>query len=271
MRTADTRGRSPRQAGRRPAGAPSRRPHRQLLGLGILVLTIVPAYVVSREGTGNAVVHATDGDANHATDAETDKPQAQIIVDMAAIEAHIQHVAARHRLSSRLVAAIIAVESEFNPRAVSRQGARGLMQLMPATASSLDVRDSFDPFENIEGGVRHLRHLMDRFDGDLPLVLAAYNAGAQAVVEHGGVPPYRETRRYVARVLRRLDRDLGGGVARGGHRVRALPPPARPPIVSGQAIGAPAIVQRIAFVNAPVVAAVETAPVRGVGADQQSP
>jgi hypothetical protein len=270
MRTADTRGRSRRQAGRQPAGAPSSRPHRQLLGLGILVLTIVAAYVVSREGTGNAVVHATDGEANHA-DAETDEPRAQIIVDMAAIEAHIQHVAARHRVSSRLVAAIIAVESEFNPRAVSRRGARGLMQLMPATASSLDVRDAFDPFENIEGGVRHLRHLMDRFDGDLPIVLAAYNAGAQAVIEHGGVPPYRETRRYVARVLRRLDRDLGGGVPRGSRRARALPLPARPPIVYAQATGVPAIVQPIASVEAPVVAAVEALPVRGAGADRQSP
>ena len=115
--------------------------------------------------------------------------------------------AARHGVSEPLVAAIIAVESEFNPRAVSHKGARGLMQLMPATASSLRVEDSFDPRANIEGGVRHLRNLMDRFDNNLPLVLAAYNAGEQVVNAHRGIPPYRETREFVARVLRRLDQD----------------------------------------------------------------
>jgi len=102
------------------------------------------------------------------------------------------------------VAAIVEVESEFNPRAVSRRGARGLMQLMPGMASSLQIEDMFDPYENIEGGVRLLRRLMDRFQGNVPLVLAAYNAGEPAVLMHGGIPPYRETRRYVARILRRI-------------------------------------------------------------------
>jgi soluble lytic murein transglycosylase-like protein len=96
-------------------------------------------------------------------------------------------------VSPRLVAAIIAVESEFNPRAVSRRGAQGLMQLMPATAAHLDVQDSFDTRENIEGGVKHLRVLMDRYHNDLPVVLAAYNAGDTAVLTHRGIPPYRET------------------------------------------------------------------------------
>jgi hypothetical protein len=77
---------------------------------------------------------------------------------------------------------------------------------MPGTASSLQVSDTFDPYENIEGGVRHLRGLMDRYHGNLPLVLAAYNAGEQAVMAYGGVPPYRETRRYVSRILRRIGR-----------------------------------------------------------------
>jgi soluble lytic murein transglycosylase-like protein len=122
------------------------------------------------------------------------------------IEAHIREVAARHGISPLLVAAIVEAESEFNPRAVSRKGARGLMQLMPRTALSYQVEDSSDPFENIEAGVRHLRRLMDRFHGDLPLVLAAYNAGERAVLVYGGVPPYRETRRYVARILRRIGR-----------------------------------------------------------------
>jgi soluble lytic murein transglycosylase-like protein len=83
------------------------------------------------------------------------------------------------------------------------------MQLMPGTASMLGVRDSFDPRENIEGGVRHLRSLMERFGGDLSLVLAAYNAGEQAVLKHRGVPPYPETRDYVARVLRHFSTATG--------------------------------------------------------------
>jgi len=128
------------------------------------------------------------------------------IAEIVEIEAHIREVALRYEIQPILVAAIVEAESEFNPRAVSRRGARGLMQLMPGTASSLRVSDTFDPYENIEGGVRHLRQLMDRYHGNLPVVLAAYNAGEQAVRVYGGVPPYRETRRYVSRILRRIGR-----------------------------------------------------------------
>ena len=123
------------------------------------------------------------------------------------IDAVISAVATRYGISEDLIAAVIEAESEFNPRAVSRTGARGLMQLMPETAAMLGVSDPFDPRENIEGGVRHLCSLMDRFNGNLPLVLAAYNAGERAVISHGGIPPYRETRQYVNRILRRLARD----------------------------------------------------------------
>jgi hypothetical protein len=126
--------------------------------------------------------------------------------DMQLIVEHIRDTAERYGVSEHLVAAIIAVESEFYPRAVSRKGARGLMQLMPATASIYNVRDPFDPRENIDGGVRHLKRLMHRYDNNLPLVLAAYNAGEQAVKRHGGIPPYPETRRYVRRVLRKYER-----------------------------------------------------------------
>ena len=128
------------------------------------------------------------------------------ITQIVEIEAHIREVAVRYDIPPILVAAIVEAESEFNPRAVSRRGARGLMQLMPGTASSLSVTDTFDPYENIEGGVRHLRSLMDRYRGNLPVVLAAYNAGEQAVTVYRGVPPYRETRRYVSRILRRIGR-----------------------------------------------------------------
>lgn len=114
----------------------------------------------------------------------------------------ITQAAEQYGVPAKLVAAVIQAESDFNPRAVSGKGARGLMQLMPRTASFLGVWDSFHPWENIDGGVRHLRGLMERFGNDLPLALAAYNAGEQAVAWYRDIPPYPETRRYVMRVLR---------------------------------------------------------------------
>ena len=111
--------------------------------------------------------------------------------------------ARRHGLDPALVLAVVAVESAFRADAVSPKGAQGLMQLMPATATSLGVADPFDPEQNLEGGSRHLGELIAQYDGDLTRALAAYNAGASAVSRHGGVPPYRETREYVKRVLRR--------------------------------------------------------------------
>jgi soluble lytic murein transglycosylase-like protein len=117
----------------------------------------------------------------------------------------IRGAAERYGVPEQLVSAVIRVESAFNPRAVSSKGARGLMQLMPETASVLGVRNTFDPYENIDGGVRHLRGLIDRFGHNLPLALAAYNAGEKAVTAYGGIPPYPETRDYVTRILRLFD------------------------------------------------------------------
>jgi Transglycosylase SLT domain/Domain of unknown function (DUF4124) len=114
----------------------------------------------------------------------------------------ISEAANRYGIPERLVTAVIRAESGFNPRAVSRKGAQGLMQLMPSTASVLGVRNSFDPRENIDGGVRHLRGMIDRFPGNLPFAIAAYNAGEKAVTAYGGIPPYPETQDYVVRVLR---------------------------------------------------------------------
>ncbi len=122
----------------------------------------------------------------------------------------IRQAARRHGVSADLIRAVVAVESGFNPRAVSPRGARGLMQLMPATAAQLNVDNVYDPAQNLDGGTRHLRDLLDRFDGDLRLALAAYNAGSEAVRRHGGVPPYPETREYIHKVLERLgDGDSG--------------------------------------------------------------
>ena len=109
--------------------------------------------------------------------------------------------ARRHGLDPDLVTAVVAVESGFRPQAVSPKGAQGLMQLMPKTASSLGVRDAFDPVQNLDGGTRHLGQLLTLYGGDVARALAAYNAGEGAVLRHGGVPPYRETRAYVKKVL----------------------------------------------------------------------
>ena len=120
----------------------------------------------------------------------------------AEFESLIERTARAVQLDPALLRAIIAVESGFDPRAVSRRGALGLMQLMPATAKRFGVSDAFDPAQNVAAGARYLRVLTDRFDDDLELVLAAYNAGEAAVERHGRrIPPYRETRRYVPRVL----------------------------------------------------------------------
>jgi soluble lytic murein transglycosylase-like protein len=114
----------------------------------------------------------------------------------------ITRASEKYRVDSALVKAVIKAESNFNHEAVSRKGARGLMQLMPATATSLQVQDSFHPENNIEGGVRYLRYLLTLFKGDLSLALAAYNAGEAAVAKHNyNIPPYRETQTYVRRVL----------------------------------------------------------------------
>lgn len=113
----------------------------------------------------------------------------------------IHEAAGRYDVAYDLIRAVIMVESEFNPRAVSRRGARGLMQLMPVTASELDVKNLHDPVENINAGVRYIRSLLDRFDGDVELALAAYNAGPGNVQRYDGIPPYKETHAFIAKVL----------------------------------------------------------------------
>jgi hypothetical protein len=131
------------------------------------------------------------------------------------------------------------------------------MQLMPATAADLDVQDSFDPRDNIDGGVRHLKRLMARFHNDVPLALAAYNAGEQAVINHRGIPPYRETRQYVVRVLRRYDRDAARSVA----QQLAQPRVAAPATYAGRVTVVEPIVQPISSPTPAPVPVLTPAPV----------
>jgi soluble lytic murein transglycosylase-like protein len=182
---------------------------RHLLGLGVLFVTVSAGYFLSgfsgsrtvpaeaRVVTQEARVEAAPAESVPAVS----EPEGEVDLDT-----YIKQVAARYDVPADLVGAVIEAESSRNPRAVSRRGARGLMQLMPKTAKRLGVDDPFDPRANIEAGVKHLRAMIDIFGNDLPRVLAAYNAGEVAVIKHRGVPPYRETRAYVKRIVKKLDR-----------------------------------------------------------------
>ena len=108
----------------------------------------------------------------------------------------------KYNVDPLLIKAVIAVESSYNPKIVSHAGARGLMQLMPDTAKRFNVSDSFDPDQNIRGGTKYLRFLHKRFNGDIKLILAGYNAGEGAVQKYNGVPPYKETIKYIPKVLK---------------------------------------------------------------------
>jgi len=123
------------------------------------------------------------------------------IANPAEYEQIIRTSADKYGVSASLIKAVIHAESGYDPNAVSPKGASGLMQLMPGTARSLKVSNSFDPKDNVEGGVKYLRFLLDTFRGDVSLALAAYNAGLNKVARFGGIPPYTETRTYVNRVL----------------------------------------------------------------------
>lgn len=118
-----------------------------------------------------------------------------------AVQQAIQRAAARYRIPSGLIQSVIRSESNFRADAVSPAGAQGLMQLMPDTARELGVTDPFDVHQNIDGGTRYLRQMLDRFEGNVEIALAAYNAGPGTVSRYGGIPPYRETEAYVKRVL----------------------------------------------------------------------
>jgi Transglycosylase SLT domain len=141
------------------------------------------------------------------------------------IDAAINEAAARHHVDPSLVRSVVKVESNFNPNAVSRKGAMGLMQLMPSTARSLNVSNPFDPQQNVDAGVRHLRKLLDSYGGDVRLSLAAYNAGSGAVARSAGVPNFRETQDYVRRITTLYN---GGSEPLFSGRINS---PARDPVL----------------------------------------
>jgi len=188
-------------------------------------LTLAALVAVGTPWTPEDVIERTAALTTPA--AEPEEP-AMRTYDLAAIPEHIKAAAKRYRLSEELITAVITVESNFDHAAVSRKGAQGLMQLMPQTAAMMGVQDPHDPDENIDAGASHLRAMLDTFKGDLPLALAAYNAGEQHVVRHKGIPPFPETRRFVARVLRRIGDKQGAETA----LAKSVPQPqwiARPP------------------------------------------
>lgn len=138
------------------------------------------------------------------------------------LERLVHEAAERHRVDPALIRAVIHAESNWNPQAVSSKGAQGLMQLIPGTAEALGVQDPFDPAQNLEGGVRHLRALLEKYDGDLDKALAAYNAGAGAVDRAGGVPNYPETQSYVQKITDSYFRPDSGRSAQPFTRARQI-------------------------------------------------
>ena len=160
----------------------------------------------------DGVLHFTDAPTDHRfkifmRDIKKDKQLrttfriANCARNAAEFDSIINSCALEYGVDKSLIKAVIHAESGYDPNAVSSKGASGLMQLMPNTAKSLKVANSFDPADNIRGGVRYLKFLLDTFRGDVALALAAYNAGLSKVAQYGGVPPYQETQNYVAKVL----------------------------------------------------------------------
>jgi Transglycosylase SLT domain len=135
----------------------------------------------------------------------TAMPAPEPVAPPSGINEAVRRIAAEHAVSEQLIHSVIKVESNYNAHAISNKGALGLMQLIPATARRFGVTDAFNPVQNIQGGARYLRYLLDLYSGNTPLALAAYNAGEAAVERYGGIPPFAETQNYVILVRRQLE------------------------------------------------------------------
>jgi len=177
----------------------------------LLALQLAPWLSAISAHAGDVYFYVDREGTTHFTDAPPDSRfrklrgaagTARMVPLAADFEDTIVRHSRRHRIDPALLRAVIKAESDFDPSALSRAGAAGLMQLMPRTAFRLDVRDPYDPEENIRGGAQYLRYLLDRFNGNVPLALAAYNAGEHRVERSRTLPPINETRRYVSKVLR---------------------------------------------------------------------
>ena len=184
---------------------------RPILGAFVIILMCSSASVadIFKSVDENGVVCYTDTPVNRGSErvmrGQEAEPVQRRTVSAEPARKELQNIvhdkAAKYEMDPSLIHAVIKAESNGNPFAVSRKGAKGLMQLMPTTASDLQVRDPFDPEENIDGGTRYLKYLIEKFNGDLTLALAAYNAGPKTVEKSGAVPRISETQEYVRRVL----------------------------------------------------------------------
>jgi soluble lytic murein transglycosylase-like protein len=187
---------------------------RLLSGLAALAATIAPAasqadiYQTERQTADGTVIEFSNKKTQGAKLYQKTQNKAPVFLPAdtsperyTRYDQWIREAASLYQIPEALIRAVIRVESDFDPRAVSPANARGLMQMIPATAERMMVTDVFDPRQNIFGGVRYLRVLANTFNGDLALTVAAYNAGEGAVMRHGGIPPYPETQDYVVRVI----------------------------------------------------------------------
>lgn len=188
----------------------------------VFIFSLFLSLWLAEEGRGDIYVRKDSHGVLHFTNVPTQSGYRSVIREWGngsrpstlapeRIEAIIRSASNRHGVDPHLIRAVIKAESDFNANARSHKGAQGLMQLMPDTARLHNVGNVYDADENIDGGVRHLRLLLDRYQGDLRLTLAGYNAGIKAVEKYGGIPPYPETQEYIRRVLDYHQRFGGNG------------------------------------------------------------
>jgi len=182
------------------------------LPITFILIVALPAFAVS-PGTAVKTVVRVDAKSGRLVRSVVPQRAAVPAVEAAELDEMVNRIAGEQGVESPLVHSVIRAESNYNPNAVSPKGAQGIMQLIPATAKRFGVSNAFDPEENIQGGVRYLRFLLDYYRGDYVRAIAAYNAGEAAVDKYHGVPPFAETRDYVDRVARNLEAARHGQAA----------------------------------------------------------